>query len=73
MALTSFTEGSVVIMNECDEDENQRWELTEGGLIKHSKSNLCLDTRYVQERGITAEICNSGLDTQYWRFEDRHS
>lgn len=61
-------------MRMCDEGENQRWELRDGGLLKHSKMNVCLDTRYVHEqRGITAELCNSGLDTQYWRFINKYS
>lgn len=73
LTLVSYAKGSLVIMRVCDESDNQRWELREGGLLKHSKSNVCLDTRYVQERGITAEACNSGLDTQYWRFVNKHS
>ncbi|XP_031623342.1 polypeptide N-acetylgalactosaminyltransferase 2 isoform X2 [Contarinia nasturtii] len=73
LTLVSFAKGSVVMMRVCDDNENQRWELREGGILKHSKSNVCLDTRYVQEHGITAELCNSGLDTQYWRFVTKHS
>lgn len=73
LTLVPFVRGSIVILRVCDENENQRWELREGGLIKHSKSNVCLDTRYVQERGLTAEVCNSGLDTQYWRFVNIHT
>lgn len=73
LTLVSYAKGSVVIMRLCDDSENQRWELREGGLLKHIKSNVCLDTRYVQERGITAENCNSGLDTQYWRFASKNS
>lgn len=74
LSLVSYAKGSIVIMRLCDDSENQRWELREGGLLKHMKSNVCLDTRYVQERsGITAELCNSGLDSQYWRFVNKHS
>lgn len=62
-------------MRSCDGSESQRWELREGGLLKHSKINACLDTRYVQDplRGITGEQCNSGLDTQHWRFVSKYS
>lgn len=73
LTLVSYVKGSIVIMRMCDDSENQRWELREGGLLKHIKSNICLDTRYVQERGITAEVCNSGLDSQYWRFVTKRS
>lgn len=74
LTLVSYAKGSIVIMRLCDDSENQRWELREGGLLKHTKSNVCLDTRYVQDRsGITAELCNSGLDSQYWRFVNKHS
>lgn len=60
-------------MRICDDTENQKWELRDGGLLKHSKLNVCLDTRFVQENGITAERCNSGLDSQHWRFISRYS
>lgn len=73
LTLVTYAKGSIVIMRMCDDSENQRWELREGGLLKHIKSNVCLDTRYVQERGITAELCNSGLDSQYWRFVNKRS
>lgn len=73
LTLVSYAKGSIVIMRMCDDSENQRWELREGGLLKHIKSNICLDTRFVAERGITAELCNSGLDSQYWRFVNKRS
>lgn len=73
LTLVQFAKGSIVIMRMCDEGESQRWEMRDGGLLRHSKSNVCLDTRYVHERGVTAEQCNSGLDTQYWRFVNKYS
>lgn len=73
LTLVTYAKGSIVIMRMCDDSENQRWELREGGLLKHTKSNICLDTRYVQERGLTAELCNSGLDSQFWRFVNKRS
>lgn len=73
LTLLSFAKGSVVIMRICDDTENQKWELRDGGLLKHSKLNVCLDTRFVQENGITAERCNSGLDSQHWRFVSKYS
>ncbi|XP_035779831.1 polypeptide N-acetylgalactosaminyltransferase 2-like [Anopheles albimanus] len=56
-----------VIMKYCDGSENQQWHLKEGGLVQHRKINLCLDSRHMKERGITAERCNSALDTQHWK------
>lgn len=71
LTLVTFAKGSIVIMHTCDESESQRWEMRDSGLIKHSKMNLCLDTRYAHDRGITAEYCNSGLDSQYWQFANK--
>lgn len=58
----------MVVMKYCDESENQQWVMRDGGLLQHSKINVCLDSRLVTERGITAERCNSALETQQWRF-----
>jgi polypeptide N-acetylgalactosaminyltransferase len=68
LTLVNFTRGSMVVMKYCDESENQQWMLRDGGLLQHSKLNVCLDSRWVSERGITAERCNSALDSQQWRF-----
>lgn len=68
LTLINFTRGSGVIMKYCDESENQQWVQRDGGLLQHSKLNVCLDSRYVTERGVTAERCNSALDTQQWQF-----
>lgn len=69
----TFAKGSMVILHTCDESESQRWQLHDGGLLKHSKMNLCLDTRYSIEQGVTAEHCNSGIATQYWKFVPKYS
>lgn len=68
LTLVTFTRGSGVIMKYCDESENQQWVHRDGGLLQHSKLNICLDSRYVTDRGINAERCNSALDTQQWQF-----
>lgn len=68
LTAVKFAKGTPVVMRICDDTENQQWKLRDGGLLQHTKMNTCLDTRYVQERGITAERCNSGLETQRWRF-----
>lgn len=68
LSLVKFAKGAAVTMQLCDENENQKWELRDGGLLRHTKMNVCLDTRYVHELGVTAERCNSGLDSQRWNF-----
>lgn len=71
LSLVKFAKGAAVTMQLCDESENQKWEMRDGGLLKHVKMNVCLDTRYVHELGITAERCNSGLDSQRWQFVNK--
>lgn len=71
LSLVKFAKGAAVTMQLCDESENQKWEMRDGGLLKHAKMNVCLDTRYVHELGVTAERCNSGLDSQRWQFANK--
>lgn len=73
LTVVKFAKGSTVVMRVCDDTENQMWKLRDGGLIQHAKMNVCLDTRYVQQRGVTAERCNSGIDSQRWRFVQKYS
>ena len=69
LTLVHFALGSSVAMTVCDETmENQLWRLRDGGLLQHTKMNVCLDTRYAHVQGLTAERCNSALDSQRWRF-----
>ncbi|XP_017954590.1 polypeptide N-acetylgalactosaminyltransferase 2 [Drosophila navojoa] len=68
LTLVQFSRGSQVILKPCDESENQRWIMKDGGLIKHSKINVCLDTRDHHEQGISGQRCNSALATQRWVF-----
>lgn len=69
LTLVHFAIGSSVVMKVCDETmENQWWRLRDGGLLQHTKMNVCLDSRYIHEQGVTAERCNSALDSQRWRF-----
>lgn len=63
----------MVVMKYCDESENQQWHVRDGGLIQHEKINVCLDSRNSQQNGVTAERCNSALDTQRWRFSNKLS
>lgn len=69
--LMKFAKGVAIVMRICDDSENQMWEFRDGGLMKHMKTNFCLDTRYSHERGITAERCNSGIDSQRWQFVNK--
>ncbi|KAJ6646890.1 Polypeptide N-acetylgalactosaminyltransferase 2 [Pseudolycoriella hygida] len=73
LTVVKFAKGSTIVMRVCDDTENQMWKLRDGGLIQHAKLNVCLDTRYVQQRGVTAERCNSGIDSQRWRFVQKYS
>ncbi|XP_011207694.2 polypeptide N-acetylgalactosaminyltransferase 2 [Bactrocera dorsalis] len=68
LTLVQFARGSEVVMKECDSSENQRWTLREGGFLRHNKLNVCLDSRDQQEHGVTAQRCNSALETQRWKF-----
>uniref|UniRef100_A0A1B0BTJ8 Polypeptide N-acetylgalactosaminyltransferase n=1 Tax=Glossina palpalis gambiensis TaxID=67801 RepID=A0A1B0BTJ8_9MUSC len=68
LTLVQFARGSQVVMKLCDESENQHWRVREGGFIRHHKLNVCLDSRDHQEHGVTAQGCNSALDTQRWMF-----
>lgn len=55
-------------MKLCDDSENQKWVLREGGFIRHHKLNVCLDARDHTEIGVSAQRCNSALETQRWLF-----
>lgn len=68
LTLVNFRRGSAVVMKYCDESENQQWIIRDGGLLQHSKLNVCLDSTWVHDKGITAERCNSALETQQWNF-----
>jgi polypeptide N-acetylgalactosaminyltransferase len=68
LTLVNFARGSMVVMKYCDDSENQQWHMREGGLLQHDKLNVCLDSVYVKDRGVTAERCNSALETQRWRL-----
>lgn len=68
LTLVQFSRGSQVVLKSCDDTENQRWILREGGLVRHHKINVCLDTRDHNEQGISAQRCNSALATQRWSF-----
>lgn len=71
LSLVHFTQGSMVVMRACDESDNQKWVLRDGNLIQHQKLNICLDSMYVQIKGITAERCNSALQSQKWKFVNK--
>lgn len=69
LTLGKYSKGTQVVMRICDASDSQRWNYIEpGGLIRHSRLPLCLDSRYTDVRGITAEKCNSGSQTQHWQI-----
>lgn len=56
-------------MKPCDENsENQQWNFRDSGLIQHRKLNICVDSRWAQEKGISAERCNSASPSQQWKI-----
>lgn len=66
----------LVLMKICDDSDTQKWRLLEtGGLIRHMKYPLCLDSKYadIPLQGITAQRCNTNSETQRWRLTNRLS
>lgn len=55
LTLVNFARGSMIVMKMCDDSENQQWRFRDGGLFQHTKLNVCLDSRYAQTNGVTAE------------------
>lgn len=69
LALIDYTKGAQVVMKLCDGSEGQKWKLLEpGGLLRHTRYPLCLDSRNSDTRGITVERCNTSLETQRWQL-----
>ncbi|KAK9739604.1 Glycosyl transferase family 2 [Popillia japonica] len=67
LTLEKYAKGTQVIMRICDGSDNQKWRyLMPDGLLKHTRLPLCLDSRYNDVRGITAERCNSHVESQRW-------
>lgn len=67
LTLDKYAKGTQVVMRICDGSDNQKWRyLTPDGLLKHTRLPLCLDSRYNDVRGITAERCNSHTESQRW-------
>ncbi|EFA01652.1 polypeptide N-acetylgalactosaminyltransferase 2 isoform X1 [Tribolium castaneum] len=69
LTLDDYMKGVQVVMRICDGSDSQKWHLIEpGGLLRHSRFPLCLDSRFTDVKGITAERCNSNLETQRWKL-----
>ncbi|KAH0807550.1 hypothetical protein GEV33_015238 [Tenebrio molitor] len=69
LTLVDYMKGAQVVMRICDGSDSQKWHLIEpGGLLRHSRFPLCLDSRYTDVKGITAERCNTNLETQRWKL-----
>ncbi|XP_022913493.1 polypeptide N-acetylgalactosaminyltransferase 2 [Onthophagus taurus] len=67
LTLDKYSKGSQIIMRICDGSDPQKWRLVEpGGLLKHVRLPLCLDSKFNEVRGITAEKCNTNLNSQRW-------
>ena len=47
----------------------QKWHQVEkGGLVKHSRLSLCIDSKDYKTRGLTVERCYSSSPSQHWSF-----
>lgn len=69
LSIEKYVKGAQVIMRVCDGSDNQKWRYVEtGGLLKHLRLPLCLDSRYSDVKGITAEKCNTNIETQRWQL-----
>lgn len=69
LTLTHYAKGAQVVMKICDGSEGQQWKLLEpGGLLRHARYPLCLDSRHSTTRGITVERCNTSSETQRWQL-----
>lgn len=73
LTLVNFVKNVMqVVMRICDGSENQKWHFIEpGGLLRHSRYAVCLDSRYTDTRGITVERCNTNLETQHWQLTSK--
>lgn len=69
LTVDKYVKGAQIIMRICDGSDNQKWKyLEQNGVLKHSRLSLCLDSRYSDIKGITAEKCNSHIETQKWQL-----
>lgn len=47
----------------------QKWHQVEkGGLVKHIRLSLCIDSKDYKTRGLTVERCDSSSPSQHWSF-----
>ncbi|KAK0175061.1 hypothetical protein PV327_008845 [Microctonus hyperodae] len=68
LTLPMYAKGTTLLMQMCDGSENQKWRHLEGGLIRHSRIPVCMDSRFHAQRGITAEKCDSNTQSQRWHL-----
>lgn len=69
LTLDTFVIGASVIMRVCDGSHSQQWHYVEnGGMLRHSRVSLCLDSVVTVEKGIIVEKCNASVFTQRWRI-----
>lgn len=47
----------------------QKWVWAFDRHIKLLSRNLCLDSRFISQTGIVADVCNAGSSSQQWRFD----
>ncbi|CAG9865514.1 unnamed protein product [Phyllotreta striolata] len=61
--------GSQVVMRICEGSDEQKWQVIQpDGLLRNGKYPLCLDSKYSDGRGVTAERCSSNAASQRWEL-----
>ncbi|CAG2100967.1 unnamed protein product [Medioppia subpectinata] len=68
ITIMSPSANASVLLFYCNGADNQKWSRVFGQHIQHLTHNLCLDSKFVSEMGITADHCDSTSKTQMWEF-----
>lgn len=68
LTLTRFEASAPVVMMPCESEDNvnQMWKPLQGGRIRHSKINYCLDAKL---KTLIAQPCNMSESSQQFDFK----
>ncbi|GLH05581.1 Putative polypeptide N-acetylgalactosaminyltransferase 11, partial [Gryllus bimaculatus] len=68
LTLADYRKGAPLLMKMCENLDTQKWHQVEaGGLIKHSRLSLCIDSKDHKTFGLRVDRCDSRSPTQKWR------
>ncbi|XP_067009455.2 polypeptide N-acetylgalactosaminyltransferase 2 [Anabrus simplex] len=68
LTLTDYRKGAPLAMKVCENMDTQKFHQVEaGGLIKHIRLSLCIDSKDYKTKGLTVERCDSRSLSQKWR------